>query len=73
MTVYNPPQSSGGGITVSTPAQSPNGVIVAFTAIGTPKWVTADGQTYYAGAGYSYSAPTVTMDIPPVQYIRIIT
>lgn len=65
--------ASGVGVTVSTPAETPNGVITAFTAVGTPKWVVADGITYYAGAGYSYSAPTVTMSIPPSSTIRIIT
>lgn len=62
----------GGSVTTETPPESPDGVTTAFTATGTPKWVIADGITYFDGAGYTYSAPTVTMDVPPSQYIRII-
>ena len=62
----------GGSVTAETPPETPDSVTTAFTATGTPKWVVADGVTYFDGAGYSYSAPTVTMDVPPSQYIRII-
>lgn len=64
--------ASGSGVTVETPPESPDAVIVAFTVSDQPQWVVADGTTYYEGAGYSYGAGTVTMDVPPSSFIRAI-
>lgn len=64
--------SDGSGITIETPPETPNAVITDFTASAEPKYVVADGTTYFEGEGYSYSAPTVTMDVPPSSSIRII-
>lgn len=63
---------TGSGTTVETPPEAPNAVRVAFTVSAQPKWVVADGTTYYEGAGYSYAALTVTMDIAPSSFIRAI-
>jgi hypothetical protein len=66
--------ASGGGVTVETPPEVPDAVIVEFTVSDEPQWIVADGTTYYAGAGYSYSSGTgkVTMDVPPSSFIRAI-
>lgn len=63
-------------ISIASPTAPVTGTVdgstVAFTFGGEPKWVVADGITYYDGAGYTYSSGTVTMTIPPSQYIRAI-
>ncbi len=65
--------SASGGGTVETPTGTVNGSNVTFTVTATPKWIVADGITYYDGAGYSISGTTITMVSPPVQYIRAIS
>ena len=55
-----------------TPAGTVDGSNTAFTVASAPKWVISDGITYFSGAGYSYALGTITMDIPPSQYIRAI-
>lgn len=64
--------ASGGG-TVSTPVGDVDSSNTSFTVTAEPKWVVADGITYYDGAGYTYAALTITMDIAPSQYVRYIT
>jgi opacity protein-like surface antigen len=64
--------ASGGGTTVETPAETVNGSTTVFTVTAQPKWIVADGITYYEGAGYSYSSLQVTMDIAPSSFIRAI-
>lgn len=63
---------SGSGVTVETPPEAANGSTTVFTVSAAPKWIVADGTTYYAGAGYSYSSLQVTMDIAPSSFIRAI-
>lgn len=62
----------GGGSSVETPAGSVNGSNVSFTVAEEPAWIIVDGVTYFAGAGYTYSAGTLTIDTPPVSFIRSI-
>lgn len=62
--------TSGSGVTVETPPETANGFLTVFTVTARPKWVVSDGTTYYEGAGYSYAALHVTMDQPPVSFIR---
>lgn len=62
----------GSGVTVETPTGTVNAVNATFTPTGEPQWVVADGITYYAGAGYTWNGTTITMDVPPSQYIRAI-
>jgi len=67
--------SSGGGggsVTIETPPESVNASRTAFTVTAEPKYMVADGTTYFAGAGYTYGALTVTFDIAPSQYVRAI-
>jgi len=61
-----------GGITVETPTGTVNGSNTVFTVSAEPQWVVADGITYYDGAGYTYGALQVTMDVPPSASIRAI-
>ena len=62
----------GSGVTVETPPEVVNAVNATFTVTHEPKWVVSDGVTYFAGAGYTYAALSITLDIPPSQYIRSI-
>lgn len=67
--------ASGGGssgVTVETPTGAVNASNTIFTVSAEPKYVVADGTTYFAGAGYSYAALSVTMDVPPSASIRAI-
>ena len=58
------------GITMQTPPETPDSNILIFTVSRTPKWVVADGATYYDGAGYTAGAGIITMNNAPSQYIR---
>ena len=60
----------GGGATIETPTGSVNASNTSFTVSAEPQYVVSDGITYFDGAGYTYSALTVTMTVPPSQYIR---
>ncbi len=62
--------SGGTGFTKETPVGSVDSSNTSFTVTHEPNYVVADGITYFDGAGYTYSALTVTMDSPPSQYIR---
>lgn len=62
----------GGGVNVETPTGTVDGSNADFTVSNEPTWVVSDGVTYFDGAGYSYAAGSLTMDIPPSQYIRSI-
>jgi len=61
-----------GGANIETPTGDVDGVNDTFTVTATPAWIVADGITYYEDAGYTRSGTTITMDIPPSQYIRAI-
>lgn len=62
-----------GGGTPETPPETANAVTTVFTVSARPKWVVTESATYFEGAGYSYAALQVTMDVAPSQYIRVIT
>lgn len=62
----------GSGVTVETPPETPDAVTTVFTVSAEPKWIVADGATYYDGAGYTYAALQVAMDVPPSSTIRAI-
>ena len=64
-----PGSSSGAGVPV-TPTGNVNGSNRTFIVTEEPKYVVSDGITYFSGAGYSYSALSITMDIGPSSYIR---
>lgn len=62
----------GGGITVEIPTGTVNSSNQNFGVSDEPKWVIADGITYFDGEGYTYAANNVAMDIPPSIFIRAI-
>ena len=61
-----------GGITVETPIGTVNGSNATFTVSDVPQYIVADGITYFDGAGYTYGALSITLDVAPSQYIRAI-
>lgn len=69
---FNATGGGPGGLTVETPTGTVNAVNTVFTVSAEPQWVVADGTTYFDGAGYTYGALTVTMDIPPSASIKAI-
>jgi hypothetical protein len=44
-----------------------------YKGLATLKFIVADGISYFSGNGYSKSGNTITMDIPPSQFIKAIT
>lgn len=63
---------SGGGSSVETPVGVVDGSNTSFTVSNEPAWIIVDGITYFDGAGYTYGAGTLTIDTPPVSFIRSI-
>lgn len=64
--------AGGGSSTPETPTGTVNSVNATFTPSSEPKWVVADGTTYFDGAGYTWGGTDITMEVPPSQYIRVI-
>lgn len=64
--------SAGSGITVETPTGTVDGSNATFTVTAIPKWIDTEAGHYYEGFGYSRSGLTITMEIPPGQFIRAI-
>jgi len=62
----------GGGSSTETPSGAVDGSNTSFTVSNEPAWIIVDGITYFAGAGYTYGAGTLTIDTPPVSFIRSI-
>ncbi len=62
--------SGSSGTVYYTPIGTVNASNTVFTVTAEPTSVIADGITYFANAGYTYAALTITMDIPPSQYVR---
>jgi len=60
----------GSGWTVATPTGTVNSSNASFTVTAVPKCVISDGMTYFDGAGYTYAALSITLDIPPSSFIR---
>lgn len=64
--------TAGATIGSETPVGAVDGVNTVYTVTHTPLFIIADSNFRIAGQGYTYSAPTITMDplIPPVQFIQ---
>lgn len=62
--------STPSSLTIETPSGDVDALNVTFTPTSEPIYVVADGITYFDGAGYTYVAPDIIMDVPPSQYIR---
>lgn len=63
--------STGATLSSETPVGAVNGVNTVYTVTHTPVFVVIDGLTRNQGYGYTYVAPTITVDplTPPVQNI----
>lgn len=70
--IWTPGTVSGGGGTEEIPVGSVDGSNNVFTVENEPKWIVVDSNTYFEGAGYTYSAGTLTLDTSPVSFIRSI-
>jgi hypothetical protein len=64
--------SAGGGLTIEEPVGAVNASNPVFTVSAEPRYVISDTNTYFAGNGYTYSAPNITMDVPPSAFIRAV-
>lgn len=68
------PGGSGSGSTLAseTPIGTVDGSNVTYTVSHTPLFVIIDGMFRISGNGYTYSAPTITVDssAPPVFFIQ---
>lgn len=64
----------GGGVNIETPVGTVNGSNITFTVSNTPKFIVVDGMVRFSTLGYTYAAPTITVDVlaPPMEYIRSI-
>ncbi len=54
----------GSGITIETPTGTVDDSNTTFTVTSEPKYVVINGAQYFAGAGYTYLAGTITLDNP---------
>jgi len=54
----------GTGISVETPTGTVDDSNLAFTVTNEPKYIVVNGAQYFAGAGYTYAAGTITLDNP---------
>ena len=59
-------------VSIETPTGTVNGVNTSFDVTNTPRFIIVDGFVRFSGLGYTYSAPTISVDplAPPVDYIR---
>ena len=53
-----------------TPSGVVDGVNLTFTVTATPRHIVSDSAIYFEGNGYSRSGLTITMSLPPAQYIK---
>ena len=58
------------GGTITTPTGTVNGSNQTFTVSTIPLFVVSDGIVYFEGFGFSTAGLTITMTIPPSQYLR---
>lgn len=62
--------ASGSGVTFETPTGTVNGSNKTFTATATPKYIVADGVTYFENDGYTLAGLTITTTVAPTGFIR---
>lgn len=67
---YTGTGGGGGGTTYEVPIGDVDAINASFVVSAEPKSVISDGLKYFDGAGYTYSAPNIVMDIPPSSFIR---
>lgn len=61
-----------GGFAIEIPQGLVNNSNQVYAVTAEPDFVVADGTTYYEGAGYTYAAFQVTLDVKPSSWIRAI-
>lgn len=64
---------TGSSVTIAEPTGDIDGVNVTFTVPAIPKWIVSDGIINFEGAGYTRTGLTITMDVPPSQFIRSVS
>lgn len=59
-------------VSIEIPTGSVNSLNNIFTVVNTPRFIIVDGLVRFSGLGYTFSAPTISVDplAPPVDYIR---
>lgn len=62
--------TSGSGFTKEVPTGTVDGSNATFTVAHTPNYVVSDGVTLFDGAGYTIAGLTLTLTVPPQEYIR---
>lgn len=62
-----------GGMTFAVPVGTVDGANVSFVVTAIPKFIISDNTTYIEGFGYSRSGLNITMDLPPVTFIRAVS
>jgi hypothetical protein len=62
----------GGGYVagVEPPVGTVDGSNTVFTVSNTPKYIISDGITLFENNGYTLAALTITMTVPPQEFIR---
>jgi len=55
---------SGAGVAFETPVGTVNDANVTFSVSNTPVYIIVNGATHFSGAGYTYSAPNITLSSP---------
>ncbi len=59
-----------GGVLYYTATGTINGSNQVFTVTAEPTAVIADGTTLFEGLGYTYAALSITLDNPPISFVR---
>ena len=62
--------STSTGGTPLTPTGTVNAVNTVFGVVSQPSSVISDGIMYFLNNGFTYAALSITLDVPPSQYIR---
>ena len=65
-----PATGGGTGFTKETPTGTVDGTNTVYTVTHTPNYVISDGITLFDGAGYALVGLTITLTVPPQEYIR---
>ncbi len=70
--------SGGEWVDIGPTVKTPTGIVdpiagnTTFTPTKEPKWVIADGATYFDGEGYTWTGTDIEMDLAPSNFIRFI-
>jgi len=62
--------TASGGSNIETPTGVVDGSNVTFTVLHTPLYIVSDGTTFFENQGYTLAGLTLTLSLPPVNFIR---